>query len=213
MTVFISEKDLSPTSNAKDRSNLNNRIQEINCLREKEENKEQASNAVGSEKLDQNNPDNSINNKENLKPVISQEEIMQKLNFLKEPEINYNKLLNQKIESDNEDVKNQNLEIVNGQTDEIERYAYQMILDEIYSDMYPQRVIVPYLRQKFDHDIIEETSPPKEDISESDTSISHTDTGVQISDTTVDQESELCLKWDSQNTLKYVNQIVQEYVL
>lgn len=69
-----------------------------------------------------------------------------------------------------------------------------MILDEIYSDMYPQRVIVPYLRQKFDHDIIEETSPPKEDISESDTSISHTDTGIQISDTTVDQESELCLK-------------------
>ena len=85
----------------------------------------------------------------NHSTAISQEEIMQKLNFLKEPEINYNQLLNQKIESDINEANNQNIDEINNQTDEIENYVYQMILDEVYSEMYPQRVIIPFLKQKF----------------------------------------------------------------
>ena len=54
-------------------------------------------------------------------------EIIQKLNFLKEPEINYNQLLNQKIDSDINETNNQNIEEINSQTEEIENYAYQMI--------------------------------------------------------------------------------------
>ena len=212
MTVFISEKDLSPTSNTKDRWNLNNRIQEINCLHQKEEDKKQIKEDVASKSKEIVVNDQSKNKSHMPNPstAISQEEIMQKLNFLKEPEINYNQLLNQKIESDTNEANNQNIDEINNQTDEIENYVYQMILDEVYSEMYPQRVIVPFLKQKFIDDIDWKHSSSKEESSDSETSISHTNTELQISDTTLDQDSELCLRWDSQNTLKYVKQIVQE---
>ena len=155
MTVFISEKDLSPTSNTKDRSNLNNRIQEINCLREKEEDKNQTKKDIASwsKEIVVNDQFKNKNHMPNSSTAISQEEIIQKLNFLKEPEINYNQLLNQKIDSNINEANNQNIDEINCQTEEIEKYAYQMILDEIYSEMYPQRVIIPYLRQKFSDNI------------------------------------------------------------
>lgn len=193
MTVFISEKDLSPSaSNLKERSNLKNRFDQINNLRNSEEIKNFDHNDTISEKIVEGDESLECIDQDDYRLSSStkmpQQEIIQKLNFLKEPDVNYNSLLNFQVI---EPAKKDKTEL-NNQANDLTSFIWDGILDEIYAKMFEPRVIVPYLRQKAleESKILEERN--HENPSESDRSELTGGSTEHISETTVENEQELC---------------------
>lgn len=198
MTVFISEKDLSPTGwNAESRTNLNTRIE---CIREDrsfevEELQEEHDSVSGHKRrLSQEMPWESQSNKENTnhsQNQISKEELMKRFNSMLEPNVNYSQLL---LASNVKKAPEISSKEVQASTDEITDYIFSCIFNEIKQELHPQRVIVGYIRNK-----VESSSSVQEEISESE---------EIISDSTTESENELCIKTDSEATIKYAQDIL-----
>ena len=214
VTVFISEKDLSPSDPfcSDKHSNKKSRIE---CLQEKASqiHEDSSEEIIQSQNLLEKTKKSSPEEKENVplsqKPICA--ELLKQFEFMKEPEINMVNILKNTMDSKNKEEKSK-LQKENKEHGEIiSNILYDHLLEYLSSNMVPPRVNVPELRSKFEQRLPHGNESGSSSSSESLEMSVNTDDNIK--DTTLlnnsnDSEDEWKVKTDSADVMKYAKEIM-----
>lgn len=207
VTMFITEKDLSPRNlnydgqNSHIRSRINSlRVNDTKLIEDNE--KTQSLRISDFNKIDVNKE--NINNDEMVSStkVNDNQNLLKKFELMKEPDVN---VLEQAFKRDSakklKQVKQKE------QTDHCVGLLYDYIVQNVMTDMFPQRVNVELLRSNS----IDEVNQDEESQSQNNDKIHDISTSEKEYQSDDDQsQSDLKLITDSSSVQKYVNEIMDE---
>jgi hypothetical protein len=208
VTMFITEKDLSPRNlnddgqNSHIRSRINSlRINDPSKITE-DGDKTKSLRASDIDKIDMNKE--NINNEEMVSSTkADNQKLLKKFEMMKEPGIN---ILEQvfKKDSDNKSKKAKQTE----HSEHCVDLLYEYIIENVMTDMFPQRVNVELLRSSSNVEINQDDENQSQS---NDVTVQDTSTSEKNDQSDDDQsQSDLKLITDSNSVQKYVNEIMDE---